>query len=157
MAPLCCVNNFTVILIAHTYANVSGYGGPAIGGGTYAKFQSGTIIACRSKPKPTVEDGKQVGQVVSWEIMKSDLGSPPADKVDSYIRYGYGIDEITEIVQMINIRGLDHLIEKSGAWYNLNFLDEPLKLQGMSKCFQYFDSNPEQFDKLKQMYKEASS
>lgn len=153
--PYCCVNNFTIVFIAHLYDNISGMGGPSIGGGTYAQFQCDNTLLCYNKPSPVIEDDRQVGQTTIWQILKSGLASPVKD-VETYFRYGYGIDEITELVQMILVRQFDDLLSKAGAWYELNFLDEPIKVQGMAKLFQWFVDNPDELDKLKAIYRERT-
>ena len=155
ITPKIRVNNFTVVLIAHVYANVSGYGGPSIGGGTYQRFQSGIVMVSLGNPKPITEKvgGKDVlvGHTIEWDIKKNELGPPPGEKVTNYIRYGYGIDDIYELVVMASDFGI---IEKSGSWFELNFLSEQVKLQGMGKVVEYLKENPDALTLLKEKYKE---
>lgn len=155
ITPKIRVNNFTVVLIAHVYDNVSGYGGPKVGGGNYQKFQAGITMVSLSKPQPINEkvEGKDVlvGHTIEWDIRKNELGPIPGEKVTTYIRYGYGIDDIYELVVMSSDLGI---IEKSGVWFELSFLSNPIKLQGIGKVVDHFKNNPEDLDLLKVKYKE---
>jgi hypothetical protein len=65
------------------------------------------------------DDGKRIGQVVNWKIICSSMG-PPGGQVQSYIRYGHGIDKTQEILTLSLDLGL---IDKSGAWFTCTFLE----------------------------------
>ena len=47
----------------------------------------------------TLTDNTQIGQTVEWQVLCSAL-SPPGGTTTSYIRYGDGIDKITEIMML---------------------------------------------------------
>lgn len=157
ITPKVRVNNFTVVFISHVYDNVGGYGGPKIGGGNYQRFQSGIVMVSLGKPQPVHEkvNGKDklVGHTVEWDIQKNELGPPPGEKVTTYIRYGYGIDDVYELVVMASDLGI---IEKSGPWYNLAYKEKPIKLQGMASVVEYMKSNIDELNFLKTKYKELT-
>jgi recombination protein RecA len=64
--------------------------------------------------------------------------------MQSYIRYGIGIDESAELCNLCVNLGL---IKKAGAWYNVVGNEE--KFQGLEKLIIGLDSNPTIFEKLK--------
>lgn len=142
------VNRTIVWIIQHLIANTSGYGIPFMeDGGNKIIYQSD--IKIRSKGFSDWKNGDVlIGQSVKWDIEYSALG-PPGAQVESYIRYGYGIDETWEIVHL----GIDlGLIEKGGAWFTPNFLTkhkiDPPKIKGQEKLYEYFKSNPNYIDIL---------
>jgi hypothetical protein len=67
---------------------------------------------------------KQIGQQVHWLIESCALGSPGME-IDSYIRYGIGIDNTYEAINLGCQLGL---IAKAGAWMTLDFMQRHLKL-----------------------------
>lgn len=141
-------NEHIVICIAHLYANTSGQGKKWIEamGGKVNYALSTKMQATHIEPITvgTSEDAKQIGQTVFWNIERTPLG-PPKKKVGSIIRYGAGIDEISENIELgVNCA----LIAKTGAWFTLNFLDKPVKLQGAEKVYDYLSSNPDAAEKL---------
>lgn len=152
VTPHICVNNFLVVFIAHLYDNVSGYGGPVIGGGRYQRYQGGVVMKSSRKPKELMDGDKQVGHVVEWDILKSELGPIPGMPIENYLRFGHGVDEITELLHMAADVGL---ITKSGSWYELDFLEDPVKVQGGGQFFTRMEEHPEEFKILKDAYKKA--
>ena len=121
------------------------------------------------------DDGKRVGQVVNWKIICSSMG-PPGGQVQSWIRYGHGIDKTQEVLTLALDLGL---IDKTGAWFTCTFLqmfkdlakeifpdvdvenDEELfsvkaaKFQGQNKLYDFLKSNPKLVDILDVMIKEG--
>ena len=61
------------------------------------------------------DKGIQVGQDVHWETTSTSLG-PPGIKVVSKLRYGWGIDRHSELVNVCVDIGL---IKKNGSWYSI--------------------------------------
>jgi recombination protein RecA len=99
-----------------------------------------------SRFSPWEVSGTQIGQTIDWQVVTSALG-PPGGKISSYLRYGAGIDEETEMVTL----GADlGLIAKAGAWYKFEFVDEEEKpkFQGAEKCRLELIKNPEYKKKL---------
>jgi recombination protein RecA len=96
-------------------------------------------------------DNSQIGQEVEWQTLCSALG-PPGGNITSYIRYGQGIDKHTELISLAVDMGL---INKGGAWYTLDFMnDEKPKFQGTEKVRQFLVDNPGTYESL---YKELKS
>ncbi len=101
---------------------------------------------------------------------------PPGGQVQSYIRYGHGIDKSQEIFPLSLDLGL---IDKSGAWFTCTFLqmhkdiareifpdidvdnDSELfkngvaKFQGQNKLYDFLKSNPKLIDILEETIKEG--
>lgn len=141
------VNKNIVIGITHLMGNPTGYGaefkeksGQAIAYQTDVKIRAKTF-----KPWILSSDNTQVGQEVEWQTLCSALG-PPGGQITSYIRYGQGIDKQMELVNLAVDIGL---INKGGAWYTLDFLnDEKSKFQGTEKVRQFLIDNPKVYDSL---------
>lgn len=72
---------------------------------------------------------KQIGQQVHWLIESCALGSPGME-VDSYIRYGVGIDNTYEAINLGCQLGL---INKAGAWMTLEYMQRHLNLLGVKE------------------------
>lgn len=134
------VQNSIVIIIQHMIANTSGYG-PAFmeDGGNKIQYQADIKIRGRTFSKWEDNSKKQIGQICTWDVVYSALGAPGAT-VESYIRFGKGIDVTWELIDIaIDV----DLIEKSGSWMTLNFLEEPIKLQGQQKVWEFLEQSPE--------------
>lgn len=151
VGPIVTVNNSIIIIIQHLIANTSGYGSPYVeDGGQKLKYQVDVKMRIKGIEKWEAKD-KRIGQIVNWEIVCSALGAP-LDKVQSYLRYGYGIDHITEIIQL----GCDlGLIMAGGSWYTLDYLESKPKLQGQHNVYEYLSNNPDDYKKLEKLVKES--
>lgn len=143
MAPIMTVNQSIVVGVLQLMANTSGYGAAIVEkGGKAVQYQ----LNCKVKAKkdtPWVVGDKQIGQVVTWQITESALG-PPGREVESYIRYGVGVDHLFEMLKLAEDIGLIKKPEKS-SWYTLDFMptqDKP-KLQGGEKVYQFLSDKPE--------------
>lgn len=112
------------------------------------KHQCDYILRAIMK-QPWKEDGRQVGQIVTWACNCSKLG-PPGMRIESYLRYGIGFDSLYE---SIVFGETIQLIEKSGSWYTLSFLagedykhlltdDVAPKRQGREQIYQLLLANP---------------
>lgn len=140
------LNNNTILGIQHVIANTSGYGPSKMeDSGGKIIYQSDIRMRCGT-PKKWEESGKVVGHVAPWEVLVSSLG-PPGAKVESYIRYGYGIDKEQEALRLMIETGI---ITKGGAWYQL----EDEKIQGEAKVLSYFKENPKIFKKYNEELRE---
>tara|TARA_B100002019_G_C21274933_1_gene604911 strand:- start:10996 stop:12003 length:1008 start_codon:yes stop_codon:yes gene_type:complete len=146
------VNKNIVIGITHLMGNPTGYGaefkeksGQAIAYQTDIKMRAKTF-------KPwTLTDNTQIGQTVEWQVLCSAL-SPPGGVTTSYIRYGSGVDKITEIMMLAIDIGV---ISKGGAWYSFEIEGEKKKFQGTEKLRQFFVDNPEAYDIILKVTKET--
>jgi len=130
-------NRIVMILITHYITNTSGYGklkNPD--GGLMIQYQMDTRLDVQ-KNEPWEEGEKKIGQKVSWKVSCSSNGSSGVD-CNSYIRYGTGIDEKKEIIEMAESFGV---IEKSGAWYNIPCIENNPKFQGQANLYQYVVSD----------------
>lgn len=128
------VNNVTVCIIQHLIANTSGYGVPFMeDGGNKIQYAMDTKLRIKSS-KPWEEKDVTVGLIVTWQIVTSAFGAAPNTEVESFIRFGKGIDDLKEYVELGTNLGL---IKKAGAWYEF----EGEKYQGGENLYRYFDSN----------------
>jgi len=120
-----------LIFITHNIANTGGsrFSPQKMSDcGNMLQYQAGTNMVITHKGKwvsnsgPSDEDSgdgnePHIGQIAYWTIKTSAAGGIPNSKADSWIRYGVGIDEVQEIVQ---IATEFTLIKKSGAWYEIS-------------------------------------
>jgi recombination protein RecA len=135
------VNKNIVIGITHLMGNPTGYGaefkeksGQAIAYQTDIKIRAKTF-----KPWSLGADDAQIGQEVDWQVICSALG-PPGGVAKSYIRYGEGIDRMTELVNLASDVGV---INKGGAWYTVKTSQNTQKFQGAEKTRLFLIENPE--------------
>ncbi len=156
------INKNIVIVINHLITNTGGGKGPKYmeDGGKKLQYQGDVRLRCTHftpwKNNKNDPDEEPFGQVLHWQVRSSALGKPGA-KIDSYIRYGKGIDKLTELITMATDLGL---ITKSGTWYNCDFLQgvaEDIKYQGATKLYQFLNDHPEYQVKLEKDYYELLS
>lgn len=148
------INNVIFIGMLHVIANTSGFGAPTMeDGGNKIQFQADNKIKVKGVSKweeGSGENTKLIGQIVDFEIAFSANG-PPGDVVKTYLRYGFGFDDIFEITCL----GIDMgLILKSGAWFQYQPSEgESIKFQGQSKLYEYFKQNENELKILHQNIK----
>lgn len=145
------VNKNIVVGIVHFYANVSGYG-KANTEKAATRWIYQTDIRLRANPGPKAwtinKDGeKQIGQIVSWDIDASALG-PPIKKVESYLRYGVGIDRKYELLQQAIEIGV---VENAGSWYTFG----EQKVQGAENLYNMMRENAELFTAIEKAVHES--
>lgn len=135
------VNKNIVIGITHLMGNPTGYGaefkeksGQAIAYQTDIKLRAKTF-----KPWSLGADDTQIGQEIEWQVICSAIG-PPGGIARSYIRYGEGIDKLTELVNLASDVGV---INKGGAWYTIKTSKDSHKFQGAEKTRLFLMENPE--------------
>jgi recombination protein RecA len=169
-----------VIAITHFIANTAGFGASKMAdGGTKIQYQADTRMEIKSGGEkisavtPWLNSNKErIGQAINWKILCSSMG-PPGGQVQSWIKYGYGIDKTQEIL----ILALDlGMIEKAGAWMTCAFMadkkdlakkinpdldtenEEALmkafKFQGQDNLYNFLNSNPDVVKALEQDIKE---
>jgi recombination protein RecA len=169
-----------IIAITHYIANTGGFGKHKMSdGGNKIQYQADTRMEIASGGEKisavspwTNTSGDRIGQVLNWKIVCSSMG-PPGGQVQSYLRYGYGIDKTQEILMLACDLGL---IDKSGAWFTCEFMgackdlaheikpdlnvddEEELikafKFQGQEKLFQFLSENPKLIEFLGSSIKE---
>jgi recombination protein RecA len=147
-------NKIIFIAITHYITNTSGYGKVKIAdGGVQLQYQADTKLdVVRSEDWLEGGDsGRKIGQKINWKIGCSSLGASGAE-CTSYLKYGKGIDKHQEIIELATSLGI---IEKSGSWFAMNFLDDPVKLQGLHKVYAFLEEKPDIFQvvvtKVKEM------
>ena len=133
-----------VMGITHLISNTSGFGAPLIERvcrmwSYQADYQ---LRAVQKKPWKSGET--QIGLITEWICNSSALGAP-GGKIESYLRFGTGIDRLFELMTLATEA---NLIKKAGAWISMPFLDdeldEPLKpLQGAEKVYDLLLKNPQ--------------
>ena len=147
-------NNITVIAMLHVIANTSGYGASSYeDGGNKIQYIADTKIACKGMEKwekGSGDNAKVIGQMVKWNVAFSALGTPQQN-AECYLRYGYGYDDVWEIITLACDFGI---IQKGGAWFTY-FPEggEPVKVQGQEKLYEYLSSRPEECDKIYSLIK----
>ena len=168
-----------IIAITHYIANTAGFGKAKMpDGGNKIQYQADTRMEIASggekisAVKPWVDSSDQrIGQIVNWKIICSSMGAP-GGQVQSYIRYGHGIDKTQEILMLACDLGL---IEKAGAWFSCTFMSEckdlakeinpdidtnneevlekAFKFQGQDKLYAFLTSNPKLIEFLESSIK----
>lgn len=114
-------NKTILICITHNIANTGGspYAPSKMADcGNMLQYQAGTnmVITHRGKWQVPKDTGPHVGQIANWSIKTSNAGGRPNSTAESWIRYGVGIDETQEIIQ---IACEFRLIKSAGAWYTI--------------------------------------
>ena len=176
-------NKIILICITHNIANTGGspYAPQKMADcGNMLQYQAGTnmVITHRGKWQVPKDTGTHVGQIANWVIKTSNTGGLPNSTAESWIRYGAGIDEVQEIVQ---IACEFRLIKAAGAWYTIQCavddLDNPIiakilednninketesvekffKFQGVNNVSEFLNQNPTIasfiYSKIKELY-----
>ncbi len=167
--PIVPIQNTILISIQHLIANTSGYGSPYMeDSGRKLQYQSDVKLRCKAS-SPIEQGDKEIGRLTTWQVLWSALG-PPGAKVKTYIRYGIGVDELAEIIEL----GLDFgLINKAGSWMDCVYLhtnqdkytkkfieesgkepDKAFKVQGSEGLYQFMESHPKFIEILKNEIRE---
>lgn len=144
------VQNTIVIVIQHIISNTSGYGPSSFEDGGVKILYAANVKIKGKSYKKWEEAGKQIGQIIDWSVDVSALG-PPGGTTEGYLRFGHGMDNQWEIIDLACDLGL---ISKGGAWYELSFLDNPKKVQGQKNVWEYLNSNEEEYKLLVSMIRE---
>ena len=143
-----------VLMIGHLITNTSGYGKKHIeDGGLKIQYQADTMMQVK-RSDPWIVGQQKIGQIITWTIGTSSLGASGTEAV-SYFRYGKGLDQIKEIIEIAE--DFD-IVEKSGAWYTLSYMEKhdkeydekKYKFQGVDNLYNYLSENPEDMNYLKQ-------
>ena len=170
-----------VIAITHYIANTAGFGKAKLSdGGNKIQYQADTRMEIAgggekvSAVTPWTNSAKteRIGQIVNWKIICSSLGAP-GGQVQSYIRYGHGIDKVQELLMLSCDLGL---IDPRGSWFSLPFMNmckdvakeikpelntddddvvtAAFKFQGQDKVYNFLNENPKLIDFLEKSIKE---
>lgn len=151
IVPIIAVRKHLVCITQHLIANTSGYG-PAFmeDGGNKIQHAQDIKMRIKTTEKWTDGDGKQVGLIITWEIVTSALGGPCSD-IKSYFRFDHGLDATYELMLLACDFGV---ITKGGSWFTCEFLPDKPKVQGEEKLYQFLVSNPEYIEILNKKIKE---
>jgi recombination protein RecA len=174
-------NKVMLICITHNIANTGGspYAPQKMADcGNMLQYQAGTnmVITHRGKWQVPKDTGPHVGQIANWSIKTSNAGGRPNSTAEGWIRYGIGVDEVQEIIQ---IACEFRLIKSAGAWYTIQCaVDEPshpivakviadnnvgssteelekfFKFQGVNNVAEYLNSTPSIAEFIYQKIKE---
>lgn len=123
------VNNNILLCIVHMIANTGGSYGSGLteSGGNKIKYAANLHVRAKTIEYLKVGTNDPYGQQVVWEVQKSPIG-PPKCKIESFIRYGVGIDAVLELINLGIQLGI---VQQGGAWYTL----EDQKVQGQEKLY----------------------
>lgn len=134
------VNDIIVVGITHLMSN-PGYGASVQEkSGRAVKYQGDVKLETKNQPKEWTSGEKVIGQIVTWKARYSALGGPGGE-AESYIRYGEGIDGVTELVNL----GIDTgTISKGGAWLTY----KTHKMQGLEKMSGLLKTDKALFDEI---------
>lgn len=139
------VNQVIVLAITHITANVSGWGkATKETGGNKAWYASDIKLECvrseywtgkeKESDKESDDDkictDPPIGKKIHWLVHATATNAIPGTKFISYLRFGNGIDETKEAVDIAISVGF---IRKKGAWFTLMFLENHLELIGTSE------------------------
>jgi recombination protein RecA len=131
-------NKTILICITHNIANTGGspYAPQKMADcGNMLQYQAGTnmVITHRGKWQVPKDTGPHIGQIANWLIKTSNSGGTPNSTAESWIRYGKGIDETQEIIQ---IACEFRLIKSAGAWYTIQCAVDDLDNEVVSKLLE---------------------
>lgn len=135
----------TIVLgITHIIANTSGFGAPTTErAANMWRYQRDYHLHAKYK-KIWEVDGKPIGIQTNWLCETSALG-PPGLGIDSFLRFGIGIDHLYELV---NYGVVLKLIKQSGSWYSLTFVEDEQKAQGLENIYELLKNSPEWAEQL---------
>jgi len=136
------VNQNVIIAITHLVYNTSGMGSGWFesGGRKVAYTVDVKLRANQITYWKVPGNDEPIGQIVEWETHSTALPIAPHKKCLSYIRYGTGIDEIMEYIELgVNTGFIDRA---GGGWHTLKYLEGTPKFQGVEKVQQYLLDNP---------------
>lgn len=141
------VNDCIVICITHLMCNTSGMGAGKVEKATRRlqyqnDYKFKTVLGKDWKWKGT--GGKQIGMRITWTCTHTTTGRPH-QTINSFFRYGVGVDRLYEIMDFGMAAGL---ISGSG-WYELPFVKKRLpnieipKLNGGEGVYKKLLENPD--------------
>jgi recombination protein RecA len=142
--PLVLLNKQILLITQHLITDTSGKGiGYHEDGGVKVTHQADIRMRIKYTERWNVGSGeneKQIGQILHWGIAKSNHGS--VDKLESYLRYGYGLDDVYEYINLAIDLGV---IKKGGSWFTYG--EE--KWQGQEKLYNAIKENPKLLEEIK--------
>lgn len=136
------INNNIVVCIVHLIANTGGGNVHLVeSGGNKIRYQADVHLRAKTMEYLSTGTNDPYGQKVVWEAQTTAIKAPKG-KINSYIRYGIGVDHTLELIDL----GLQlGLIIQAGAWYTF----ENQKFQGQEKLYVSLIENPDLTAELK--------
>lgn len=136
------INNHIFIGIVHEIANQ----GPGMASKVEAsgrKIQYAADFKVKAVfSRPWEQDDVRVGQEIHWKCPFSAIGPPDREGI-GLLRYGEGLDEISEIVELASDNGV---ITRAGGWFTIG--EE--KIQGKTGLYKFLKNDPEFTAKVRQ-------
>lgn len=159
MSPILSMNDCILLMINHLIADTSPSRKTKIADcGRKVRYHADTLMNI-AYTQDWKESEEVIGKELHWKIEGSSLGAAGTSCV-TYLRFHDNdedqcaiIDDTSELIAM----GVDFsLIEKSGAWYTMTFMEDPdlKKMQGAPAVRGYLQENPEAYEKLAEKVKE---
>jgi len=148
-------NKTILICVTHNIANTGGspYAPQKMADcGNMLQYQAGTnmVITHRGKWQVPKDTGQHVGQIANWSIKTSNAGGRPNSTAESWIKYGVGIDEVQEIVQ---IACEFRLIKSAGAWYTIQCAVDDISNSVVSTILQQNNIDPTNLESVEKFFK----
>lgn len=145
-------NRILVVIITHYITNTSGYGKIKVPDcGVMVQYQADTRMDIHRIQSWDDSNDKKIGQLVEWRISSSSMGASGTE-CTSFIRYGKGIDKEQEMIDLAESFGV---IDKSGAWYSIPFLEnskefkDAPKFHGQGKIYDFLVERQDILDQIK--------
>lgn len=138
------INRVTVVGITHLMANIQKFGAgksKVEKSGNALKYAQDVKLWASHK-EPIKQGETQIGQKIHWAIENSAIG-PPGQKVISYIKYGKGIWDEYEVIELAKDFGV---LEVKGAWITL---PNGERVQGIPNACTYLEENPKAYAELR--------
>ena len=148
-------NKVILMCVTHNIANTGGspYAPQKMADcGNMLQYQAGTnmVITHRGKWQVPKDTGPHVGQIANWSIKTSCAGGRPNSTAESWIRYGTGVDEVQEIMQ---IACEFRLIKASGAWYTISCAVENVDDLCVKSILEANNVDPKNTDEVEKFFK----
>lgn len=151
LSPFIGESKIPLVLIAHVYQDIGGYGGYVVKGGNglkhwgHVRLMVSRLNDTKQKRKVRMPDGEEkevfIGHNVVVKLDKTRQNSREAQSVVIPYRQGVGLDAVESTIAVaINIG----IVEQSGAWYNYG----KDKMQGRKGVSDYFADNKEAYNSL---------
>jgi len=138
------INRVTLVGITHIMANIGAMGNAkkkTEKSGNALKYAQDVKLYATHK-EPLKQGEHQIGQKINWIVENTATNTPPGQKVQSYMKYGHGIWEEMELVDVACDFGI---LRKAGAW--IKWPDDS-QFQGKVKAAAYLEQDREAFDDL---------
>lgn len=159
MAQVVNANDSIMCMVTHVMANTSGKGAWYIEKtANELKYQVDVKIKAVSKEivfPNNDKENKAIGQKINWLVEYNALGMSPNQQVQSFLRYGDGLDEVYDWIEFGISLGLITVAE-GGGWHTLNCHNDT-KVQGRENLRHFLVENPESLNNLRTKVQELLS